>query len=89
MTPPPRRRWSVVAQAATALALAAWRVQAPTWHPFWTDALFLVAVYWIFCLAFLHTRAWAPVTALLMAALGAIYLQGQMPHMLAVVDLLP
>ena len=84
-----RRLLSTGIQLLAAAALIAWRALAPTWHPLWEDALFLCALYWIFCLFARDTRAWPAVTGLVCALIGALYLKGQMPHMLLVYDLLP
>jgi len=87
--PARRRLLSTSAQLLAAGALIAWRAASPTWHPLREDALFLCALYWMFCLFARNTRAWPAVTGLLCALLGAIYLKGQIPHMLVVYDLLP
>lgn len=89
MEQPQRRGLAVAAQLAAAAALVAWRVAAHSWHPVWKDIVFLLCLYWVFCLFFLRTRAWGPVTALLVSTLAVIYLNGQMPHMLLVYNLLP
>lgn len=89
MTELSRRRAITAAQAVAALSLAAWRLLAPTWHPFWQDILFWAALYWLATLFGRESRAWPALTGAVVLGLALIYLSGQMPHMLLVYDLLP
>ncbi|HYE97656.1 MAG TPA: hypothetical protein VEJ18_02045, partial [Planctomycetota bacterium] len=72
-----------------AAAVLVWRACAPTWHPVHLDLIFLATLHAVYTAFRRDGREWPVVTVALAAALFALYLQGQLPHTLAVLDLLP
>lgn len=84
-----RRRARLGLGAAAAAAILVWRAYAPTWHPLHLDFLFLATLHAVYSAFRRDGREWPAVTAGFAAALFALYLKGQLPHTLAVLDLLP
>ncbi len=80
---PPRRRWTSRDrwEMAAALAVIALRLALYPGDYRWkgpADWVLWVAAYWIFTVVAGHTRAWPPLTVLLVLALAGIYLEGNL-----------
>lgn len=73
----------------TAVGIAAWRLAAvpvPLWWRDWSLILALFAVYTVFRR---ESRTWPAVASAVMAFLFGIYVQGQLPHIVAVLGSAP
>ena len=84
-----RKRPWVLLELALAGLLIAWRVAAPTWHPFYLDILFYLGLYWILLALCRDPRAREGAAVGLSLLFLGIYLKGVMPNLLLVTDLLP
>ena len=83
-TPTPAGARFRVAAALAAAAIIVWRIAAVPPSRWWRDWTLILALFFLYTLFRRNSPAWPAVTAGLMAFLLGIYVQGQAPHILAV-----
>jgi hypothetical protein len=92
MAAPDEHRWTRpqdLGQIGAALGVAVWRIcsRPPSALP--TDLLLIIAGYWLFTVLAGKSRAWWPVTLVVMGALFAIHVSGYLPDTIEALQLAP
>ncbi len=88
---PLRRPWVSAEFGETVVAglLLLWRLWILLPGELWRDPLAILASYWLFLRFAGHTKAWRPVTFLVMTGLLALYAWGQVPQTLSLLEMKP
>ena len=89
MNEPPRPRVAQIAETTAAAALLLWRILALPPQDLYRDGIAILALYWIFTVFGIRSKAWPSVTGVTMIFLAAIYLQGQLSHTLISLGISP
>lgn len=82
--PTPASTRTQAAAAAVAILIAVFRAATLPPAQWWRDWVLLLTLYGLYSLFRRRSESWPIVTATLMAFLLGLYVQGQAPHVLAV-----